>query len=191
MLALDANLTSLILYPHSRPLIDYRTGKPISRPHERMMALIERADREKNEIVVPTPALAEALVPATDIQASLAELKRHARIRIEPFSERAAIELAIRVRQALNRKDKRDGVPDVWEKVRVDRQIIAAAYIAGATEIYSTDKGVHTHAEVWGLTPKHLPDVPLLHVQEKLIKEETEAPIKTPASEKPAGTSGG
>jgi|SRR3984957_12289437 len=174
MLALDANLTSLILYPHSRPLMDYRIGKPISEPYQRLSVLIEQADKLTTEIVIPTPALAEALVAAEDIQASLAELKKHARIRIEPFSERACIELAIRVRQALKKKDKRDGVSDVWEKVRVDRQIVATAFIAGATEIYSTDKGVHKHAELWGMTPKHLSDVPLPHVQGKLIEDKSQ-----------------
>jgi predicted nucleic acid-binding protein len=66
---------------------------------------------------------------------------------VVPFDTRAAIELAVMTRNAIDQGDKRGGVDAPWNKVKFDRQIVAIAKVAGATTIYSDDLQLRTFAE--------------------------------------------
>lgn len=63
----------------------------------------------------------------------------------------AAVELASMTREAIRAGDKKDGSLSPWQKVKIDRQIIAIARVRGATRIYSDDEGVATFAERIGI----------------------------------------
>src|SRR5665213_407106 len=141
MVVIDATMLLLLLRPGTRAPTDAE-GLQIDRPKERIELLIQKLQKEKTKIIVPTPALSESLVRAgTEASIQIVEyINKYAIFRIESFDTRAAIELATISREAMGSKGKRGGTAAVWAKVKFDRQIVAIAKVVGATEIYSDDK---------------------------------------------------
>ncbi len=66
---------------------------------------------------------------------------------IADFDMMAAVEVAAMTRDAIRAGDKKDGSTSPWQKVKIDRQIIAIARVRGVERIYSDDKGVAAFAE--------------------------------------------
>lgn len=185
MVAIDANTLSLLIYPSKHVLTDFRNNSPIDRASEKAEYIVTLADIDGESIIVPAPALAEALTPVADrIDEYIKELQSMERLKICSFGFKAAIELAIRSHKAMSAGDKRDGVNEPWQKVKYDRQIVAIAKAEGASGIYSTDRGVHAHAEVFGLKGLHLGDVRLPMKQQNLSLSLTEVPTPVIIPEK-------
>jgi hypothetical protein len=162
MVLFDAAILSLAIDPKAVIPSDFRTGLPIPQARERVDALIESLENDGDGIVIPTPALGEALTTLADKAIELTEqLERRTCFRIKPFGKREAIEIALRTRAAILAGDKREGVNEPWQKVKYDRQIIAIAKIENVAAIYSTDRGIHEHGRLWGIPVLHLADVSL------------------------------
>jgi len=123
-------------------------------------------ERSNETIVVPTPALAEILVGLGDsAPAVLDRLQRSARFKIVDFDVRAAVEMAAMTREAMVAGDKKAGSEAPWQKIKIDRQIIAIARVMGVTRIYSDDGGLASFAakigiEVVPMWKLPLPDPP-------------------------------
>jgi hypothetical protein len=161
MEAIDATMLLLLLRPGTKVPAG-ADGIEIEKPKERIEFLIQRLQRDKTKLIVPTPALSEALVRAGH-EGSLQivqYINKYAVFRIEPFDTRAAIELAALSREALGRQGKRGGATGVWAKVKFDRQI-GIAKVAGASVIYSDDGDVATLAKQMSIKPIGLADLPL------------------------------
>ena len=62
--AFDASILIYVIDEQAKPPADPATGKPVDRCHERVTHLLETLQQENTKIVIPTPALAEALVRA-------------------------------------------------------------------------------------------------------------------------------
>lgn len=158
MVVFDANFLIYFLDPHLKD----GAGK-----NPRVDHLVAEIDKNRERIIVPTPALAELLVGAGDAaSAYLDAISRSRFFRVEPFGERAAIEAAALTREAIKRGDKLSpAVASGWQKVKFDRQIVAIAKVAGASVIYSQDGDLAKHAKEVGietLTVDMLPDPPVL-----------------------------
>jgi hypothetical protein len=162
MEAIDATMLLLLLRPGTKVPAGV-DGIEIEKPKERIEFLIQRLQRDKTKLIVPTPALSEALVRAgNEGSLQIVEyINKYAVFRIEPFDTRAAIELAALSREALGRQGKRGGATGVWAKVKFDRQIVAIAKVAGASVIYSDDGDVATLAKQMSIKPIGLADLPL------------------------------
>lgn len=133
MIVFDANFLIFFLDPKlnkgkkSDPRIDY---------------LISVIEKTNDRIVIPTPALSELMVGADGAISDYLEIIHASKFfRIEPFGERAAIELATMTRVAIAMGRKRGAAAEdaPWAKVKFDRQILAIARVVGATTIYSND----------------------------------------------------
>lgn len=108
----------------------------------RLMFLIQSLDKAKTKIIVPTPALCEVLIGASDAAPQYLEIINHSsRFKVAPFGTRAAVEAAAAHRDALRAGDKKEGTRS-WLKVKFDRQIVAIAKIEGADVIYSNDEDI-------------------------------------------------
>ncbi|MBN8956489.1 MAG: hypothetical protein J0H17_07890, partial [Rhizobiales bacterium] len=129
----------------------------------RIELLISRLQKAREKIVIPTPALSEILIRAgAETSGQIVEyINKYAIFRIEAFDARAAIELAAISREALRGKNKRGASNAVWAKVKFDRQIVAIAKVAGATEIYSDDFDVATLAKKENIKCISVADLPL------------------------------
>jgi predicted nucleic acid-binding protein len=144
MVVLDATMLLLFLRPDAGIPTDPE-GQPVTKPKERVEHLIAELDKAGTRIAIPTPVLSEVLVraDAAAAQAIVERLNKQAIFSVESFDQRAAIEVAVMLRDELKggKKALKTG-PETWAKLKYDRQIVAIAKVVGATTIYSDDGGV-------------------------------------------------
>ena len=151
ILAVDSSVLALLINPDAVPSKDPATGSPLVYARERIAGLLTNMSAN-DTLIVPTPVLAELLVKAGEGgPALLQQLQGQARIRVSPFDQRAAVELALMTREALNSGSKRGSSDQPWQKVKFDRQIISIARVAGAKRIYADDGGLTAFARQVGM----------------------------------------
>jgi non-ribosomal peptide synthetase component F len=107
MVVIDATTLLLMLRPGT-PIPGGRDGVPIDRPKERIEYLVQQLDKAKTKIIIPTPALGEALVRAgAEASQQIVEyLQRYLVFSIEPFDTRASIEVAAMSREASEKREQ-------------------------------------------------------------------------------------
>jgi hypothetical protein len=152
MVVFDATMLLILLAPDASVPLDSE-GVAISYPKERIDGLVSDLAKSKTKILIPTPALSEALVRAGSVAAAqyLAKIRKSAHFAIEPFDEKAAIEVALMTKHAIDNGDKKAGSKESWIKVKYDRQIAAIAKVNGTTTIYTDDGGLSKFARANGL----------------------------------------
>ena len=96
-------------------------------------------------------------------------------IRIEGFDERAAVEMAIRLRESRKAGNPKDGLKITKNEMKFDRQIVAIALVNEASVLYSDDKGVGALALRCGLVVKGVADVAIPMTQRSLELAEPDA----------------
>jgi hypothetical protein len=89
----------------------------------------------------------------------LTTLRGSSFIRIGDFDERAAVELAARLRAAIKAGDPREGIRITKSAMKFDRQIVAIALVNGASVLYSDDDGVRAFAQGCGLPVKSVAEL--------------------------------
>jgi predicted nucleic acid-binding protein len=123
------------------PLLDPKV-KGEGNTDVRLDFLLRSLEKAKTKIIVPTPALCEVLIGASDTAPQYLEIiNRSSRFKVVPFGTRAAVEAAAAHREALRAGDKKEGSA-TWLKVKFDRQIVAIAKVEGAKVIYSNDEDI-------------------------------------------------
>ena len=143
MVIFDANFLLLLLDPDVDVPLDPRTKAPLVKPKERIDLLIAVLSKQRETIGIPTPVIAEVLVGAKDAGPKyLGLITGSSRFLVLPFDLRAAIETAALTANALAAGDKKAGSAAPWQKVKVDRQIVATGVSRNVTTIYSDDSGV-------------------------------------------------
>jgi len=126
----------------------------------RLDFLVRSLDKARTKIIVPTPALCEVLIGASDAAPQYLDIiNRSSRFKVVPFGTRAAVEAAAAHREALQAGDKKEGTAS-WLKVKFDRQIVAIAKVEGATAIYSNDGDIRRFSAQDGLEVIKLEDLP-------------------------------
>jgi hypothetical protein len=160
MVVFDATMLVLLFSPYPGTPTD-SNGVPILEPAERAKFLVASLEKDKTKIIVPTPALAEALVRADAAtgQAYIARMKKSAAFRIADFDEKAALEVALMTGSALAAGDKKGGLTAPWNKIKYDRQIVAITLTEGAKIIYSDDAHIEAMATPRGITVRSLGSV--------------------------------
>lgn len=152
MVVFDSAVLTLLLWDRARPPVDPETNKPVDQCKERMEFLVSRLHKDRDTIVIPTPVLSEVLVVVgSDGLEYVFALQKTAVFRIEPFDTRAAIELAEINRSAMKSGHKKSGISAPWARIKLDRQIVAIAKVAGAHTIYTDDLDLGTFAKMAGL----------------------------------------
>jgi len=162
MVVIDATNLLLMLRPGTHVPAG-KDGLPVDKPKERIEYLIARLDKEKTKVIIPTPALSEALVRAGSVatQEIVEKLQKFSVFRIESFDTRAAIEVAAMTRKALDSGKKRGPSSATWAKVKYDRQIVAIAKVSGATTIYSDDDDIAALGKEAKINVVKIKDLPL------------------------------
>jgi hypothetical protein len=153
-----------------------------------MDELVKELSRKGEKILIPDPALSEFLVTAVFAGASIQDYLKIVQdaqhFVTKPFGVRAAVEIAERLAAAIKAGDKREGQKsEPWEKLKIDRQIIAISIVEGATAIYSTDKHIHTQGALWGIDVMSPADLPVPIVQAELFDNKQSENQKEPAKE--------
>lgn len=165
MVVFDTSVLLLVLDPNAIPPFDRDTGGGVEKAVRRIEYLIATLTADKERIVIPTPVLSEVLVHAGEaLQPYLDILNGHAAFRIAPFDEKAAIEAALAMSDAIKRGGHRIDAanPDSTKtKIKFDRQIVAIAKAEGAHTVYSDDEDVHRYSKRAGLNAYRTVDLDL------------------------------
>ncbi|WP_118183264.1 PIN domain-containing protein [Paraburkholderia phosphatilytica] len=158
MIVFDANV-----------LISLSTGNENDETFERISGLIQDLIATKTVIGVPAPAWAEFLC-GTGLGTSgvIQVLKKRSAIRILPFDEVAATELAA-IDQTTRAKGGKKGASKAnWQKIKVDRQILAIARVHSVAAIYSEDDNLIAEANRLGMIVVRTSEIQLKPKQNKL-----------------------
>lgn len=157
MVLLDNSILCLLLHPSAKH------RESVERVTDRIDYLIETLQANKDSAIIPTPALSEFLVLAGRSAADyLLKIRESGYLRIEPFDERAAIELADMEIVARAKGAKRGSAStSEWQKVKFDRQIVAIAKVHKVSVIYSDDPDIRHHGKDVGISVIGLADLPL------------------------------
>lgn len=152
MIALDAGV-----------LIAHRNAKCPEDTRIRAEALIARATKLGQRIILPSPAVAEYLAGMQDAAAAAAAadiINSSRAFRVAAYGERAAMETALILNKIKNKQmRKAEGV--TWAKAKFDWQIAAIAKVEGARLIFTTDSDVVRAAGHFGIEGMLIQDMPL------------------------------
>lgn len=133
--------------------------------------LLQMAEKRRETIVVPAPALCELLAGSGKAKEKILEaLSGKKSIVIRSFDQMAALECAIMMSEAKAVPKK----SSPKSKIKFDWQIVAIAVTSRATEIYSFDDDIRRCAKIRGLkyiNPDSL-DLPPEAKQHKLKLEQ-------------------
>jgi len=147
--------------------VDPKTSADDRARIEQFFAAVEKA---KSRIVIPMPAVAEFLVRC-DIAAikTLNLLEKKSFVYMAPFDRLAAFECAQLDRAALGAGDKKDGSLEPWQKIKIDRQIVAIGKANGAHLVISADESVRNNALRVGMIAITIQELDLAPQQLDLI----------------------
>ena len=176
LVAFDTQFIALLLHPSATVPNDPSTGAPVTNAAGRIALLVSTLEAQGATILIPAPALAEFLVLAgSDGPTYLNELRDHAAFKIEPFDELAAVEAGVMEVAARATGDKRGGATGDWQKIKVDRQVVAIAKTRGAACIYSDDPDVHALGKREGMSVVGVHELPLPAAEDGTLNFDDEA----------------
>ena len=128
----------------------------------RLDELLKAVAAGNGKIIIPMPCFAEYLVGTNEATAQWVNaLERRKSVALAPFDRRAAFECALLDRRALSAGDKKGGRQEPWQKIKIDRQIIAIARVHQADELISDDGGLRSTALSTGLSVRAIADLDL------------------------------
>lgn len=163
MVVFDATTLTLLLNPDARPPLDPRTKAPVEFAAERIDAFVERLSRDKRRVIIPTPVLAEVLVQLEEAGVAYVQrLQKMAAFEIVDFDVLAAVELSQMMKTALRTGDKKLGEAETpWQRIKIDRQIIAIARVKGAKVIFTDDGPLGRFAQRMDMVVLRLHTLPM------------------------------
>ncbi len=158
-IAIDATTLSILLNPNARAPLDAATGIPLELGRERILGFIAQVQKDRRKLIIPTPAAAELLTAIGPTSADyIRVVNRKAVFEVRSFDEVAAIELAFLNRDIFGSLDQKNGL-EPWQKMKVDRQIIAIAKVAKCEKILTEDDGLGNRARLCDIEPLKLIDI--------------------------------
>lgn len=161
MVVIDASVLLLLFDPDTDPPLDLATGLPVTRCKDRIEFLIKTLSDRGERVLIPAPALSEVLVSlGSKMPEILQAMLNSYAFRIQPFEERAAIEVAFLTDTDLQ-SGRRLSPDETKAKVKYDRQIIATAKVSNAHTVYSDDNKLKEKARANGMEAFGVADLPL------------------------------
>jgi hypothetical protein len=149
----DNTMLSILLNPASGIPLDPATGQPVLMAKRRAEALVESLGKSRQKIIIPTPAQAELLTAiGPDAQQYFDIIGRSRLFELASFDSRCAIELAYLNRGVFASQDPKNPA-EAYQKIKIDRQIIAILKVAGVEDVYTDDDGMIKRARLCGMNP--------------------------------------
>ena len=163
MAVLDATILVCLIDPNARVPKDPETGEEIKSAKARIIGLIKQLERSKQLIVIPTPALSEAIIRISSKESNslVEELNGYSNIHLAPFDFIAALELAEITRRTLDDQELQPASNSSRAKLKFDRQILAITITQGEDVIYSDDQELCKFAQRLGLETIGLHQIPI------------------------------
>lgn len=156
----DNTTLSVLLNPACRIPIDPVTSKPVTQAKQRVELLVQTLAKMRQRIILPTPVIGELLTAIGPSAQQYIDIVARSRVfEIAAFDEKAAIELAFLNREVFAEQDNARSEP--YQKVKIDRQIIAVLKSRNAEVIYTDDNGQYNRALLCGIKPARLHELAL------------------------------
>ena len=142
-----------------------------------LKGLLEDIDRTNGQLIIPVQAVGEYISGADQAgQEVLAKLLGNRRIKVANFDHVAAVECAMMDKAAIASGNKRAPLTREvsWQKVKVDRQIVAIARVLKVNRIISSDGDIPKIATAVGMPCIAVEELPLpawaaqVHIDEVL-----------------------
>lgn len=160
MVLLDTSVLAYLLFPTGQIPTDPATGHPVTHCQERLQHFVKA--NQKTKILIATPSFAEFLVHAGDQhEAVIQAIKGTSAFKVVPFDEACALECALLEQEARLNGGKKGTSTAPWQKVKVDRQILATALVHDVKAIYTDDTSLKALAMKTGLMAYGIADMPL------------------------------
>jgi predicted nucleic acid-binding protein len=152
----------MIVCIDTNTLVKWSSEKSDSMDKARLDQLFLDVVTAKGKVILPTPCLAEFLV-RTDNSTSewLANIEKRKSFQVVPFDRRSAFECSLLDRAAFGNGGKKGDRKDSWQKIKVDRQVIAVARANNATHLISDDAGLVASARKTELIVFSIAELPL------------------------------
>jgi hypothetical protein len=148
----DNTMLSILLNPNGGLPAD-ANGQPVVMPKRRAEYLVESLGKSRQKIIIPTPASAELLTAiGPDAQQYFDIIARSRLFEVASFDSRCAIELAFLNRGVFAAGDPKNS-NEAYQKIKLDRQIIAIFKVAGVEDVYTDDAGLAWRARLCNLNP--------------------------------------
>ena len=162
MVVFDATMFLLLISPNAS-VPKNASDTPVTFAKERIDGLLYDLSKRHVTIIIPTPVLSEVFVRSdpSDAIAYVEKMRKSKNFKIEPFCERAALEMALMTQRLIISNDKRGGSAYLWSKLKFDRQIISIAKAHSAPLIYTDDDKLAKFARSNGIDTKSLIDLPI------------------------------
>jgi hypothetical protein len=175
----------LIVAVDSNSLVTWsspRAGDGMNRA--RLEFLFDEVAAASGRIVIPAPVFAEFLVGIDESASEWINVLDNKRgLIVAPFDKRAAFDCSLLDKAALGRGDKKGGRDDrPWQRVKVDRQIVAIAKVNNVDLLITNDGGLRETATTAGLTVKRIEELPVPQsvLQGKLFEPTSKAARELP-----------
>lgn len=160
--AFDNTIATVLFNRRANIPIHPDTGEPIEFARERIGALVKKLEKDRTKIIIPTPVVAELLtVSGPDGIQYFDTIAKSTVFQPADFDMRAALEVSFMNASALAAGDKKDGIDAPWQKLKVDRQIIAICKVNGVTLLYTDDSNLRTVATRAGLATMGIHELPI------------------------------
>jgi predicted nucleic acid-binding protein len=173
--AFDNTMLSVLLNPNNRSQVELAK--------ERAEGVVISLAKARRKIVLPTPACAELLTAiGPTAQQYINTVSRSRVFEVASFDARCAAELALLNRDTFQLHDAKAKL-EPYQKIKVDRQIIAICKVYGVSEIYTDDEGLAKRARLCGIVPIGIADIPIPE-EERQIRMDLEPHKDLPDAEK-------
>jgi predicted nucleic acid-binding protein len=143
-------------------LLDSRVAAGVS---YRLKGLLEDIDKTNGQLIIPVQVVGEYISGAEQAgQELLAKLLTNRRIKVANFDHVAAVECAMMDKSAIalgGHKRAPLSRDAIWQKVKVDRQIVAIARVLRVDKIISTDGDITKIAKAIGMPCMTVEELPL------------------------------
>ncbi|HEY4093694.1 MAG TPA: type II toxin-antitoxin system VapC family toxin [Luteibacter sp.] len=141
-------------------LIAWKSPDAPAEARERAEHFIDRLCATQSHLVIPAPAIAEYLVKAELSEViSMDTIRDESWVTVGSFDYEAAIEMHLIDRAALYLGRKKDGIEDPWQRIKLDRQIVAIARTHECDLIVTGDRGVMATAMRVGIPSCSIEDL--------------------------------
>ena len=186
----DCTTLSILLNPNAGIPLDPTTQRPVVMARRRVELLVETLWKARQKIIIPTPVTAELLTAiGPDAQQYMDIIGRSRLFEVASFDPKCAIELACLNRDVFAAHDPKGIEP--YQKVKIDRQIIAIFKAAGVEQVYTDDVGMAKRARLCEMIPVSVAELALPPEQSQMsIRFPAPDEIPEPTDEPEAGAEG-
>ncbi|WP_040619426.1 type II toxin-antitoxin system VapC family toxin [Rhodovulum sp. PH10] len=154
MIVVDANFLVVMLDPIAMP--------HIVKGRERIELFVADLSRNREEVMIPAPVIAEIVAGRVDqVDEIIESLRRNRAFNVQPFDEVVAIEAGLLIRAAVARTPPGQRAPGWKVAMKFDAMVAATAKVWNARAVCTDDGGIAKYLAGTEIEVIKIADLPL------------------------------